>query len=161
MTEEFLSDADAPEGFTPVVKPRGARLPPTDDDRRRMAQPREEVKLYVLGDTVPVGLRGRISPEPITHNAIPQAESLAGIEKVLAANDTKRRQKMEDELQESSHQRLMRELLEIQKSRAPKVEAPEEVKSDDGEKQEQARSADEEPAERVRVATKAPARRKK
>ena len=161
MTKEFLSDAEAPEGFTPVVKPRGARLPPTDEDRRRMAQPREEVKLYVIGDDIPAELRGRVSPEPITHNTIPQAELVAGIEKLLALNEAKRRQKQEDELKESSHQRLMRELLEIQQERAPKVDAPTEVKSDDGEKQEQAGSADEKPAARVRVATKAPARRKK
>jgi hypothetical protein len=147
---DFISDADSPEGFVYRKAPREVRLAPTAEDIKRMNEPAQETKLFIMGDYIPPELRGREPPEPPSLAPCTLQESCEAITKMLEQNAQVRREKMEAELREPAQSRILREMAEIQADlqRAKVAPVPEVI----DEREEQTGPKTEQPPGGVRVA---------
>jgi hypothetical protein len=150
MRKEFLTDEEAPEGYTPKPTPKSRVLPPRPEDIAKMKEPRAEVKIYKHRSEVPEHLRPKLEPEPIKMSKVSPNEMAEVVAKRMAARKEKDRQKAIDELANPYKSRLMAQLKELHDKRHGKVPAQPEVESEP-EEDKPARPKKQGSAKRVRV----------
>ena len=130
MRKEFLTDAEAPEGYVPPAAKKTRVLPPRPEDLEKMKQPAPEVTIYTNRADVPEHLRGNVPPEPQRLGKIPPNEMAAAIAKRMEARAEKRREKARKELDDPYRKRVLRGFHDLYNKRHGEVPAAsEEVKS--------------------------------
>jgi len=130
MRKEFLTDEEAPEGYTPKPTPKSRALPPRPEDLAKMKEPAPEVVVYTNRADVPEGLRGHVPPEPERLGRISPNHMARVLEARFAAREEKTKKKALAELEYPRRKRTLDELHEIRNKRQGKVPAAEEVKSE-------------------------------
>jgi hypothetical protein len=150
MRKEFLTDEEAPEGYTPKPTPKSRVLPPRPEDLARMKEPAPEVVVYTNRADVPEGLRGHVPPEPERLGRIPPSEMARVLEARFAAREEKSKKKALEELESPRRKRVLKELHDIYNQRHGKVPVAEEVESE-SEESKQAGPKGKGSAKRVRV----------
>ena len=135
-SREFVSDAEAPEGFAPkpLSEIRGPRPTPSTHAEEAMEKPR--VKLYKIGDEVPPHLRWTPPPEAPKQNPNSPGikEQAAAIEALLERRIEQQKQETLKRLKDPRNLSMIHEIAAARNriKNGPEVQEPVEEKSDDG-----------------------------